>query len=196
MHRAPRLASILVLGSLVLPTSATATTSSHADIKLAALHHVFFGDVITAAEHLDERHYGFRPTAEVRTFAEQLGHIATASYTICAFARDQAPPEHGRGLEQKAETLGKAGLLEVLRASRAFCDQAMEAPRTTASPRATQAFSEPLFAGESVTTGDALAFQLAHLVDHYGNLSIYLRLLGEVPPSTQRAEQRAAERGR
>ncbi len=186
------LSKMILIACLSLVSTTEAEAQRAERTNLTSLHSVFFQDVIDAAKQLDAERYDFRPTTEVRSFGGLLGHIAGSSYAICALARDVDSPEHGRGLEEKAGELGKKGLLKALEASRDYCEDALSAARAPRSERATRAFSQGLFDGKPVTTGDALAFHVSHLADHYGNIAIYLRILGEVPPSTQRA-QRAAD---
>ncbi|MEO7823421.1 MAG: hypothetical protein ABIS15_07430, partial [Gemmatimonadaceae bacterium] len=42
--------------------------------------------IITAAEQMPEKDYAFRPTHDVRTFGEMVGHVAGAQAMICAAA--------------------------------------------------------------------------------------------------------------
>ena len=45
-------------------------------------------------------------------------------------------------------------------------------------------------AGKEATRGSVLVFNTTHNNEHYGNIVVYMRLKGHVPPSTARAQQK------
>jgi len=45
-------------------------------------------------------------------------------------------------------------------------------------------------AGKDATRGSVLVFNTTHNNEHYGNLVVYMRLKGHVPPSTARAQKK------
>ncbi len=51
--------------------------------------------VIGAAEKMPEANYAFKPTPEVRSFGQLVGHVADASYMFCAQAQGEANPAKG-----------------------------------------------------------------------------------------------------
>lgn len=134
------------------------------------------GNILKAAEQVSEANYSFKPTPEVRTFGQLIGHIANANFMICSGASGQKSPA-----TSDAEKLtSKAELQKVLAASFAFCDAAWTA--ATAAPRATTPVD--LF-GMKFTGASAMSFNSAHDWEHYGNIVTYMRLKGMVPPSSQ-----------
>src|SRR5580693_9597732 len=50
------------------------------------------GEVIAAAEKMPEENYSFKPTPDVRSFGQLVGHVADASYMFCAQAGGEANP--------------------------------------------------------------------------------------------------------
>ena len=130
--------------------------------------------VLAAAEQMPEAEYGFKPTPEVRSFGQLIGHVANAHYMICSVARGEASPNQ-QNWEQTTE---KAALVEALRASIAYCseayDQGDEAAMQTVG----------LF-GRQMTRLGVLAMNAAHDYEHYGNIVTYMRIKGMVPPSSQ-----------
>jgi hypothetical protein len=42
------------------------------------------GNVVRAAAKMPEAQYPFRPTPEVRSFAQLIGHLADANYRLCS----------------------------------------------------------------------------------------------------------------
>jgi uncharacterized damage-inducible protein DinB len=130
--------------------------------------------VLAAAEQMPEAEYGFKPTPEVRSFGQLVGHVANAHYMICSAALGGANPNQ-QNWEQTTE---KAALVAALRASIAYCngayDQGDEAAMQTVS----------LF-GRQMTRLGVLTLNAAHDFEHYGNIVTYMRIKGMVPPSSQ-----------
>ncbi len=53
------------------------------------------GNVVKAAEQMSEENYAFKPTPDVRSFGQLIGHIADANYMICSSATGAANPNTG-----------------------------------------------------------------------------------------------------
>ena len=136
------------------------------------------GYVMRSAEQMPESEYGYRPVGTVRTFGQQIAHVAGAQYTICAAALGE-PPRNEDEIEKSMTT--KAQLVAALRASSEYCRRAYAQSDADAA-RSTQLF------GETRTRMFALALNATHDGEHYGNLITYMRIKGMVPPSSQRAQ--------
>ena len=81
------------------------------------------GNITKSAEKVSEEHYSFKPSPDVRTFGQILGHIADANYMICSAAGGSAaPPE---SIEKTKTT--KADLQKALADSFSACDAAYAA---------------------------------------------------------------------
>src|SRR5690349_21044826 len=52
----------------------------------------FQGMVTASAAKMDEGDYSFRPTPEVRTFAELIGHVADSNYDFCSIMTGEKRP--------------------------------------------------------------------------------------------------------
>ena len=50
------------------------------------------GAVISAAQKMPEENYSFKPTPEVRSFGQIVGHVADASYSFCSQVSGEANP--------------------------------------------------------------------------------------------------------
>jgi uncharacterized damage-inducible protein DinB len=130
--------------------------------------------------------YAFKPTPEVRSFAQLIGHVTNANFLFCSQAAGEAMP----GMTNHETLTDKAALVTALTSSLALCDRAYAA--TTDAT-----FSQPLkvaagqgMAASETTRGAVLMFNVAHNNEHYGNIVVYLRLRGLVPPSTAQAQRR------
>ena len=108
----------LILTLLLLATSVFGQFQPPKDVpsSLNLIFRLEARDMISAAEAMPEDKYDFKPTAgafsNVRTFAEQLKHVACANLAFAAEVRKQTPPEKcdvGGGPDPsrtKAEILG------------------------------------------------------------------------------------------
>ena len=134
------------------------------------------GYLIRSTDQMPEEHYAFRPTPEVRTYAQLLGHIITTQYMFCSDALGEKNPAPGDF--EKTHTT-KAALAEAVRASFKYCDRAYElGDGELTTPR-----SFPK--GRQSRSLELLIFNIAHNNEHYGNIVTYLRIKGLVPPSSQ-----------
>ncbi len=133
------------------------------------------GYITTAAEELPESTYAYRPTPEVRSFGQLIGHVAGAQYLFCAAAVGDA--ERAEDEIERTRTT-KAALLAALKASTEYCGKAY-AQTDAAAQQRTRLF------GQSQTRLFALALNATHNAEHYGNIVTYLRLNGIVPPSSR-----------
>ena len=183
---------LLVLLSFVVcsTSSAQTTDAGYADALTPSLasvartmHATIRRNIAEAAEAMPAGDYAFRPTPEVRTFAQLVGHVINANWFFCSQARQERPPN---ATNHEALT-DKGALVKALNDSLAYCDQTYSAT-TDAN------FSQPVQMQAGVGMGPAqtvrgavLTFNTAHNNEHYGNVVVYMRLRGHVPPSTARA---------
>ena len=132
-----------------------------------------------AAEKMPEENYPFKPSPDVRSFAQQVAHVADDQYNLCAPARNETRKAAYTHIE---DTLSKkAELLAALKDAFAYCDAAYDA-LTDASG------AEMVNFGKSSRTRFAmLNWNLWHTWEHYGNVVVYLRINGVVPPSSERS---------
>ncbi len=136
------------------------------------------GFLIKSAEQMPESDYGFKPTPEVRSFGELIGHVANASYLFCSGAMSEKSPAK---VDYEKTVTAKAGLVEGLKAALAYCDKAYEMSDMKSVEKVT-------FFGTENTRLWVLNFNVAHDFEHYGNIVTYMRLKGMVPPSSQRGQ--------
>jgi len=149
-------------------------------------------EIRSAAEAMPEDKYSYRPAegrfknekpefgpAEVRTFAAQVKHIACSNFGFAAELDGQKPPEAcDKGGPSPAHT--KKELLIYLRDSFAAIRQSLGA--ITA-----QNMYEPIegpYAGPNTRLGIATVV-IWHCADHYGQMTLYLRLNNIVPPASR-----------
>jgi uncharacterized damage-inducible protein DinB len=142
------------------------------------------GNFIALAEAMPEDKYSYIPTVGkfdgVRTFGEQVKHVACAQFAFFNEFEGKKPPEAcEKGGHDPAKT--KAELIKYLRDSFDYSN------RVLATLTANNALDriEGRYAGPNTKLGISVV-AVWHITDHYGQLVEYLRLNGIVPPFTQK----------
>ena len=177
-----RIALLLAL-VFAVPASAQQAASSNASLGVGAakgMWQAFTNYLTSAAEQMPEKDYAFRPTHDVRTFGQMIGHVAGAQAMICAAALGEKGGAED-DIEKTATT--KAALLAALRNTTQYCERAY------AQTDAAVAGSAMLF-GRPMIRLNALVLNATHNAEHYGNLVTYMRIRGMTPPSSQPAPPR------
>ena len=132
--------------------------------------------VIGAAVKMPEENYSFRPTPEVRSFGQLVGHVADANYMFCSQSAGEANPS--KGSIEKTKT-SKADLVAALKDAVAYCNKAFDGMTDAKGSEMVQMFSFHL---AKLTI---LSLNTAHSDEHYGNMVTYLRMKGIVPPTSE-----------
>jgi len=150
-----------------------------------AMHATIRRDLADAADALPTEDFGFKPTPEVRSFAQLVGHVINANFFFCSQAKGAAMPTT-TNFERVAD---KATLVKGMTDALAYCDEVYE---STTDANFNQAVTLNGFPGMNPKTttsrGAVLMFNTTHNNEHYGNIVVYLRLKGKVPPSTARSQ--------
>jgi len=140
------------------------------------------GQFVSLAEAMPADKYDFKPTTgafkDVRTFGEQVKHVACANVAFAnEIAHKNPPPDCETGGTNPAHT--KTELLKYLRESFGECDKAFAAltPGNALDP------IDGRYGGPSTRLG-MLTLAVWHATDHYGQLVVYLRMNGIVPPAS------------
>lgn len=135
------------------------------------------GYIVQSAKDVPEAEYAFKPTPEVRSFGQIIGHVADANYLICSTVLGEDNPSPG----VEKNTTAKADLIEALEASYKYCDAAFSIPMDKTG-------EEVKLFGQDYTRLGALLVEISHNWEHYGNIVTYMRLKGHVPPSSRPAQ--------
>ena len=133
--------------------------------------------IVDSAAVMPEKEYAFKPTPDVRSYGQLIGHLADAQYMFCSAAKKEAQPK--KDIEKTVTT--KAALQKELAAAFAYCD-----PIYKATTDASLHDPVELFGGKfgPMSKFVALDLNITHDNEHYGNIVTYLRLKKIVPPST------------
>jgi len=158
-------------------------------------------DVRSAAEAMPEEKWDFRPSpgmfkaekpefgpAEVRTFREQVKHVACANFAFAAELEGNKPPE-GCDKDGPSPAHTRAELLTYLRDSFTVLKKSLNAITV-------KNMFDPM-SGPYATPNTRLGLAevcVWHNADHFGQMAIYLRLNGVVPPGSRNPRPKLQER--
>ena len=178
-------ALVVALGSVAEAQQQPATPQANAmtaafKTRIATLHR----NVAQAFDSIPESKFGYKPTPAQLTFGYIAQHVASDDYVFCGNfgamkptidAKDTSTPDSVKAMWPKAELVSK------LKASFAFCDQAIEQVTDATLPDAvtfTYGGTE-----RHVTRGYMVLGHALDLADHYSQIANYMRLNGMLPPS-------------
>lgn len=132
--------------------------------------------LLRSAEKMPEENYSFRPTEEIRSYGQIVGHLADAQYLFCSAALTEKNPEPK--IEQTKTS--KEDLIAALKSAFAYCDKAYDAMTDASGGQIVKLF------GTDTPRLGALNFNNVHNMEHYGNLVTYMRIKKIVPPTSER----------
>ena len=119
----------------------------------------------------------FKPTAEMRTFGQQMLHLSEANYRFSAAASGKASPVHRGALEKSDQHKTKAAVTKAVMESYDFVIAAAKEMRN-------QKMGEMVKLFASLTcTGGSIDKVFEHQTHHRGQTTVYLRLKGITPPN-------------
>src|SRR5437868_3590343 len=146
-------------------------------------------EVVEAAEAMPEDKFDFSPEKlnlpgsdykTVRTFGEQLKHIAASNYLIWSPITGEKPPDTVNDGKGPDNMTARADIVKYLKDSFAFGHKAVA---TLNASNLVQPISSS--SGRPTTRLFLATFAPAHAFDHYGQLVEYLRMNGIVPPASR-----------
>jgi uncharacterized damage-inducible protein DinB len=142
-------------------------------------------ELVPAAEAMPEDKFGFAPSngefKGVRTFAQQIKHVAAVNYELGGALLEQKPPVDINYEEGPAAMTSKAEVMKFLKESFAYVHKAIASVNET---NLVGTVKSPF--GEAHVSRLGLAAAVAsHGNDHYGQMAVYLRMNGIVPPASR-----------
>jgi uncharacterized damage-inducible protein DinB len=130
-------------------------------------------------EYLDampEEGVSFKPTPDIRSFAEQMLHLANANFIFASTATGAANPQQGKNLEKMDEYKTKAGLTKIVMESYDFVINSVKGIDVKKLDEPVKLF------GRDLTRAAALSKGFEHQTHHRAQTTIYLRLNKVKPP--------------
>lgn len=119
--------------------------------------------------------YGFQPTPEIRTYAQQMMHIADANFAFASAASGKASPYQGSA--EKSADHSKATVTKTVMQSIDFTIEALKGVPDADFEKKVKVF------GQELTVESVFAKSFEHVCHHRGQTTIYLRLKGIKPPA-------------
>jgi uncharacterized damage-inducible protein DinB len=135
---------------------------------------------------MPEDKYEYAPTSGefkgVRTFAQQVKHVAASNYIFASAITGEKPPVDVGDGEGPASMKSRAEILKYVTDSFYYVQKAVVKinAKNVISP-----IKNPFGEGQATRLSMATLI-VGHCNDHYGQLVVYLRLNGIVPPASQR----------
>ena len=137
------------------------------DVLMGGWNHIG-GKVVKLAEEFPEDKYEYKPVDTVRSFADVLRHVAFWNEYVAKAARGEKPDGRQNELP-KAQFATKAAIVAALKSSLAMAASELNKSAPTPEPQAARLW---------------MSF-ISHSSEHYGQLVVYLRMNGLVPPETR-----------
>ena len=157
------------------------TATQILDRSVSNLEHEF----IPAAEAMPEDKFSFAPTSGefkgVRTFGQQIMHVAAVNYELGAALLEQKPPVDTGDESGPASITSKADSLKYLKDSFEYVHKAIA---TINEGNVMGTVKSPFGEGSVSRLGLAMSVT-SHGFDHYGQMVVYLRMNGIVPPASR-----------
>jgi hypothetical protein len=180
MQRALVVISFFVFTSLAFSqTPAAKTAESNKDPVASSLRALLprsQNNTVGAIEAMPADKFSYKPTADQMTFAHLAVHIIGFNNAVCAKAGDVPAPK----VEEAKETDSKEQLVAAVKASYAFCTDAL-------SKMDDSKLGDTIdwFGGKQAPRAMAALVLASGWSDHYATAAMYLRLNGVLPPSAQ-----------
>ncbi|MGB6677247.1 MAG: DinB family protein [Terriglobales bacterium] len=142
-------------------------------------------EFVSAADAMPEDKYSFAPTngefKGVRTFAQQVKHVAAVNYLIAASILEEKPPVEVGSENGPDSVKTKADIMSFLKGSFAYAHKAVAAIN---DGNLLTPIKSPF--GEGTVTRLGMAtLVVGHCFDHYGQMVEYLRMNSIVPPASR-----------
>ena len=146
-------------------------------------------EFVSAADAMPEDKYSFAPTSGefkgVRTFAQQVKHVAAANYIFGASVLEEKPPLDLGGENGPDAIKSKAEIMKFLNDSFAYLHKALS---SVSEKNEIDPVARPMSEAKAPRLSLA-AFSVVHPMDHYGQMVEYLRMNGIIPPASRRENQ-------
>jgi hypothetical protein len=193
--RRPRLRIITFMTRILLLAAAVAasTTLFAAEPQASGIAKLYDGEVrqvesevVSLAEAMPAEHYNFAPTQGefkgVRTFSQQMTHIATVIYQVSSAALgEKCPVEAGPNENGSPAIQSKEAVVKYLKDSFAYGHKAANA---LTAANMMELVQSPFGSGK--TPRLAMISEIgAHTFDHYGQAVVYARMNKIVPPASR-----------
>jgi hypothetical protein len=139
-------------------------------------------NIVRTAEKMPEENFGMRPGTqpEVRTFGQQVTHVANFNFLWCSQAKGEKNPNPGN----LDKLTSKAEIMKVLNDAFTYCDTAYAALTDESGKEMLDITQESGKGARSLRMG-LLTLNYGHNNEIYGSMVAYLRMKNIVPPASE-----------
>jgi uncharacterized damage-inducible protein DinB len=133
-------------------------------------------EILDVAEAMPAEKYSYKPTPEISTFGDQLVHLAGIMQRFLDSAKGTKTEEHPHGTMTKPEII-------------ALLKKSFQSVEEQITPLSDAQLLEPVkfpFGDRTVTRATFWQGPMYQIRNHYGQLVVYLRMNGIVPPASVR----------
>jgi hypothetical protein len=142
-------------------------------------------EFVPAAEAMPEDKYSFAPTSGdfkgVRTFAQEIKHVAAVNYLLAGAILQEKPPADTGEESGPASVTSKADVVKYLKDSFVYLHKAM---KSINEKNQVEGIKNPFGEGTASRLGLSI-IAISHPFDHYGQMVEYLRMNSIVPPASR-----------
>jgi hypothetical protein len=176
---------ILLLPLFTVSTFAQPASPDSANPMSTWLRNAYTGNrnnIVRTAEKMPEENYGMRPGAqpEVRTFGQQVTHVAFYNFLWCSQAKGEKNPNPGN----LDKLTSKAEILKVLNDAFSYCDSAYSGLTDASGAQVIDITQENGRQTRNLRMG-LLTLNYGHNNEIYGSMVVYLRMKDIVPPASE-----------
>ena len=133
-------------------------------------------EILDVAEAMPAEKYGYKPTPEISSFGDQLVHVAGIAQRFIDTAKGTKTEAPHHGAMGKPEVIG-------------HLKKTLQSAQEIITPLTDAQLLEPVkfpFGDRTVTRATFWQGPLYQIRNHHGQLVVYLRMNGIVPPTTAR----------
>ncbi len=182
----------LLAGSLVLSAQDKPNTAVSPIAKVLNGHLRYLeSESVPAVEAMPEKQFDFVPKngefATVRTFAQQVTHVANDNFIVAAAILREKPPVAVGPADFANPPKTKAEILKILKDSLTYAHKAIDSIN---EQNAFEKVQSPYDPNGSTNNLSLMTGMLTHNWDHYGQLVVYLRMNGIIPPASRPKEKK------
>ena len=142
-------------------------------------------EFVSAAEAMPDDKFNFAPTQGefkgVRTFAQQIKHVAAVNYMLAGAILSEKPPVDVGSENGPDSITSKADVVKFLKDSFAYLHKALN----TINESNVLGLVQSPFGSNQVSRMGLSVIALGHPFDHYGQMVEYLRMNNIVPPASR-----------
>jgi hypothetical protein len=185
-----KLSAIATLICLAIPAAAQTDQQPPANPFSTWLRGAYMGNrntILRSAEKMPEEYYGLRPgpQEEVRTFGQQVGHLANYNYLWCSQAKGEKNPNIGN--LEKLTT--KAEFIKAVTDAFAYCEGVYNALTDASGAETIDITTEGGQQRRNLRMG-LLILNYGHNNEIYGSMVSYMRMKSIVPSASEPRPQK------